>query len=33
MLTKAHPQKESVLLDDIFVCTELDKYDNLKEYE
>jgi len=23
MLTKAHPQKESVLLDDIFVCTEL----------
>jgi len=33
MLTKAHPQKESVLLDDIFVCTELAKYDNLKEYE
>ena len=33
MLTKAHSQKESVLLDDIFVCTELDKYDNLKEYE
>ena len=33
MLTKAHSQKESVLLDDIFVCTELDKYDNLREYE
>ena len=33
MLTKAHSQKESVYLDDIFVCTELDKYDNLREYE
>ena len=33
MLTKAHSQKESVHLDDIFVCTELDKYDNLKKYE
>ena len=33
MLTKAHSQKESVLLDDIFVCTELDKYDNLREPE
>jgi len=33
MLTKAHSQKESVFLDDIFVCTELDKYDNLKGYE
>lgn len=33
MLTKAHSKKESVYLDDIFVCTELDKYDNLREYE
>ncbi|CAD7767103.1 MAG: TIR domain protein [Candidatus Argoarchaeum ethanivorans] len=33
MLTKAHSQKKSVLLDDIFVCTELAKYDNLGEYE
>ncbi len=33
MLTKAHSQKESVLLDDIFVCTDLDKYDNLREHE
>ena len=33
MLTKAHSQKDSVFLDDIFVCTELDKYDNLREYE
>ena len=33
MLTKAHSQKESVLLDDIFVCTELDKYDYLRNYE
>ena len=32
MLAKAHSQKESVLLDDVFVCTELDKYDNLREY-
>jgi GTPase SAR1 family protein len=31
MLTKAHSKKENVFLDDIFVCTELDKYDYLKE--
>ena len=33
MLTKAHSQKESVILDDIFVCTELAKYDNIGEYD
>ncbi|MCD6371382.1 MAG: TIR domain-containing protein, partial [Candidatus Aenigmarchaeota archaeon] len=33
LLIKAHPQKERVLLDDIFVHLELDKYDELKEYE
>ena len=33
MLTKAHPQKERVFLDDIFVYPELDKYDNLREHE
>lgn len=33
MLTKAHSQKESVLLDDIFIFPELDKYDNLKKYD
>lgn len=33
MLTKAHSRKESVFLDDIFVPIELDKYDNLREYE
>lgn len=33
MLTKAHSQKEKVLLDDIFVYPELDKYDYLREYE
>lgn len=33
MLTKAHSQKEMVLLDDIFVFTELDKYDNLRKHE
>lgn len=33
MLTKAHSQKERVLLDDVFVYPELDKYDNLREYE
>jgi hypothetical protein len=33
MLTKAHSQKESVFLDDIFIYPELDKYDNLREHE
>jgi hypothetical protein len=33
MLTKAHSQKESVVLDDVFVYPGLDKYDNLGEYE
>ncbi len=33
MLTEAHSQKERVFLDDIFVYPELDKYDNLREYE
>jgi len=33
MLTKAHSEKESVLLDDIFIYPELEKYDELREYE
>ena len=33
MLAKAHSQKERVLLDDIFVNPDLDKYDELKEYK
>jgi hypothetical protein len=33
MLTKAHSQKERILLDDIFVYPELDKYDAFREYE
>lgn len=33
MLTKAHSQKESVLLDDIFIYPELDKYNELRAYE
>ncbi|CAG1004786.1 hypothetical protein METP2_03591 [Methanosarcinales archaeon] len=33
MLTKAHSQKESVLLDDIFVYLDLEKYDTLKGCE
>lgn len=33
LLTKAHSQKEKVLLDDIFVYPELEKYDDLGEYE
>lgn len=33
MLAKAHSQKERILLDDIFVYPELDKYDALREYE
>lgn len=33
MLSKAHSQKESVFLDDIFIYPELDKCDNLREYE
>lgn len=33
MLTKAHPQKERVLLNDIFLYHELDKYNHLREYE
>lgn len=32
LLAKAHSQKEKVLLDDIFVYPELDKYDDLREY-
>lgn len=33
ILTKAHSQKERVFLDDVFVSPELDKYDDLREYE
>ena len=33
MLTKAHSEKESVLLDDIFIYPELDKYNELRERE
>ena len=33
LLTRAHSQKEEVLLDDIFVYPELEKYDDLREYE
>lgn len=33
MLSKAHSQKEKVLLDDIFIYPELEKYDDLIEYE
>ena len=33
LLTKAHSQKEEVLLDHIFVYPELAKYDSLREYE
>ena len=33
MLTKAHSRKERVFLDDIFVYPELNKHDNLREYE
>ena len=33
LLTKAHSQKEKVLLDDIFIYPELEKYDDLREYE
>jgi len=33
MLTKAHSQKERVVLDDIFIYPELDKYDELRDYE
>ena len=33
LLTKVHPSKEKVLLDDIFVYPELTKYDELKEVE
>lgn len=33
LLTKTHPKKEAILLDDIFVYPELAKYDELKEYE
>jgi uridine kinase len=31
MLAEAHPQKERVLLDDIFIYPDLDKYDSLKK--
>ncbi|WP_332449141.1 TIR domain-containing protein [Methanoculleus sp.] len=30
LLAKAHPKKTNVCLDDIYICTELIKYDNLK---
>jgi len=33
MLSKAHSQKETVNLDDIFIYPEVDKYDELKEYD
>ena len=33
LLTKAHSQKEKVFLDEIFIYPELDKYDDLREYE
>lgn len=33
LLAKAHSQKEKVLLDDIFVYPELQKYDDLRDYE
>ena len=33
LLTKAHPGKESVFLNDIFVYPDLAKYDEVKEYE
>lgn len=33
MLTKAHPDKEKVILDDVFVYPDLDDCGNLKEYE
>ncbi|MDL1970731.1 MAG: TIR domain-containing protein [Candidatus Desulfofervidaceae bacterium] len=33
MLIKAHSKKERVFIDDIFVYPELDKYDDLREYE
>jgi len=33
LLSKAHSQKDKVLLDDVFVYPELIKYDELREYE
>ena len=33
LLTKAHSQKEEVLLDDIFVYPVLEKFDSLRQYE
>lgn len=33
MLTKAHSKKEQLLLSDIFVYPELEKYDDVREYE
>ena len=33
MLTKAHSQKEKVLLNDILVYSELEKYDDYRQYE
>jgi len=33
MLTKAHPKKENVLLEDIFIYPELDKFSELRELE
>ncbi len=32
MLTKAHPRKENVSLNDIYTCIELDRYDHLKDH-
>lgn len=33
LLTKAHPQKESVVIDDIFIYPDLLKYDEIGEYD
>ena len=33
LLTRAHSRKEEVFLDDIFVYPELEKYDDLRDYE
>jgi uridine kinase len=32
MLTKAHPKKENVFLDDVFIYPDLDKYSSLREH-
>jgi len=33
LLTKAHPNKEKVLLDDIFIYPDMDKFNDLREYQ